>query len=102
MFQRAKTNIILSDPLLVANINEGIFVIDKLTMQHRILIATVLSFAFFAAYDYFFIPKHTPQATTQNQKSVNQSAPQVQESQPTQSNLLVQLKCQHPQEKKKF
>jgi YidC/Oxa1 family membrane protein insertase len=55
-------------------------------MQHRILIATVLSFAFFAAYDYFFIPKHTPQATTQNQKSVNQSAPQVQESQPTQSN----------------
>lgn len=86
MFQRAKTNIILSDPLLVANINEGIFVIDKLTMQHRILIATVLSFAFFAAYDYFFIPKHTPQATTQNQKSVNQSAPQVQESQPTQSN----------------
>ena len=34
--------------------------IDKLSMQHRILIATVLSFAFFAAYDYFFIPKVQP------------------------------------------
>jgi len=32
-------------------------VIDKLSNQSRIIIATVLSFLFFATYDYFFIPK---------------------------------------------
>ena len=58
--------------------------IDKLTMQHRILIATVLSFAFFAAYDYFFIPKPTPASTTKVEQSVEQSAPQVQEPQASQ------------------
>lgn len=49
-------------------------------MQHRILIATVLSFAFFAAYDYFFIPKSTPVSTTQVEQNKSQSAPQVEES----------------------
>jgi len=32
-------------------------VIDKLSNQSRIIIATVLSFLFFATYDHFFIPK---------------------------------------------
>lgn len=47
--------------------------IDKLSMQHRILIATVLSFAFFAAYDYFFIPKVQP-TQEQNQSAQTTSA----------------------------
>lgn len=33
---------------------------DKLTPQVRIILATVLSFLFFALYDHFFIPKNTP------------------------------------------
>jgi len=55
-------------------------VIDKLTMQHRILIATVLSFAFFAAYDYFFIPKSAPVSNTKVEQSEKQSAPKIAES----------------------
>jgi len=55
-------------------------------MQHRILIATVLSFAFFAAYDYFFIPKSTPQTTAQTQQSADKSAPEVQEVKPVEDN----------------
>jgi YidC/Oxa1 family membrane protein insertase len=43
-------------------------------MQHRILIATVLSFAFFAAYDYFFIPKPTPTETSQTAQTTSQPA----------------------------
>lgn len=52
--------------------------LDKLSMQQRILIATVLSFGFFIGYDYFFIPKR-PIATEQNStqsKEVQQSTPQ--------------------------
>lgn len=43
---------------------------DKLSSQTRIIIATVLSFLFFAGYDYFFIPKSQPNvvSTTQEQK----------------------------------
>ena len=51
--------------------------IDKLSNQSRIIIATVLSFLFFATYDYFFIPKKeiTPQESTQVEKSVATTAP---------------------------
>lgn len=37
---------------------------DKLTPQMRIIIATVLSFLFFALYDHFFIPKNPPLTET--------------------------------------
>lgn len=37
---------------------------DKLTPQMRIIIATVLSFLFFALYDHFFIPKNSPVTET--------------------------------------
>jgi len=37
-------------------------VTDKLTPQVRIILATVLSFLFFALYDHFFIPKNPPLA----------------------------------------
>jgi YidC/Oxa1 family membrane protein insertase len=54
-------------------------VIDKLSNQSRIIIATVLSFLFFATYDYFFIPnKETPieqQAKTQVNKDSSTAAP---------------------------
>ncbi|MDO5045279.1 membrane protein insertase YidC [Campylobacter sp.] len=40
-------------------------------MQKRVLLATVLSFAFFIAYDYFFIPKNLP--TDQNQTISSQA-----------------------------
>jgi len=52
-------------------------VIDKLSNQSRIIIATVLSFLFFATYDHFFIPKKeiTPQEPTQVEKSVATTAP---------------------------
>ena len=51
--------------------------IDKLSNQSRIIIATVLSFLFFATYDHFFIPKKevTPEPTTKVEKSVTKSAP---------------------------
>jgi len=54
-------------------------VIDKLSNQSRIIIATVLSFLFFATYDHFFIPnKETPieqQAKTQVNKDSSTAAP---------------------------
>ena len=37
---------------------------DKLTPQMRIILATVLSFLFFALYDHFFIPKNPPVSET--------------------------------------
>lgn len=50
--------------------------LDKLSMQQRVLLATVLSFGFFIGYDYFFIPKppipleqNTTQTTTSQQPS---------------------------------
>ncbi|DAB31420.1 MAG TPA: membrane protein insertase YidC [Sulfurospirillum sp. UBA11407] len=51
--------------------------IDKLSNQSRIIIATVLSFLFFASYDYFFIPKPEKQTTNieQTQKEVSKTAP---------------------------
>jgi len=45
-------------------------VIDKLSNQSRIIIATVLSFLFFATYDYFFIPK---KVITEEQTKVEQT-----------------------------
>lgn len=55
--------------------------IDKLSNQARIIIATVLSFLFFATYDYFFIPNTPPpQENTQEQQATSsqeaQSAPE--------------------------
>jgi YidC/Oxa1 family membrane protein insertase len=52
-------------------------VIDKLSNQSRIIIATVLSFLFFATYDHFFIPKKevTAEQPTQVEKSVEAQAP---------------------------
>ena len=46
--------------------------IDKLTPQVRIIFATVLSFLFFALYDYFFIPKNV--AVSENNVSVMEQA----------------------------
>ena len=44
--------------------------IDKLSNQNRIIIATVLSFIFFATYDYFFIPKPAKNFNEQNSSQV--------------------------------
>jgi len=52
-------------------------VIDKLSTQHRVLIATVLSFAFFVGYDYFFIPKNVPTQTEATTSVTQTSAPQT-------------------------
>lgn len=49
--------------------------IDKLSTQHRIIIATIISFAFFVAYDYFFIPKNTDVASSA--KVEQKSAPSI-------------------------
>ena len=53
---------------------------DKLTPQVRIILATVLSFLFFALYDHFFIPKsptpaETNTTTTQQEAQTSSSAP---------------------------
>jgi YidC/Oxa1 family membrane protein insertase len=59
-------------------------VIDKLSNQSRIIIATVLSFLFFASYDYFFIPKKdvnvqaTPATTLEQKEQVANQAPSSQ------------------------
>ena len=47
--------------------------IDKLSNQNRIIIATVLSFIFFATYDYFFIPKKTKNFNEQNSSKVEKN-----------------------------
>ncbi len=51
--------------------------IDKLSNQSRIIIATVLSFLFFATYNHFFIPKKeiATQQETKLEKSVKTTAP---------------------------
>lgn len=53
--------------------------IDKLSNQSRIIIATVLSFLFFATYDYYFIPKKEApveqQAKTELNKNSSTAAP---------------------------
>ena len=51
--------------------------IDKLSNQSRIIIATVLSFLFFAIYNHFFIPKQevSTKQETQLEKSVKTTAP---------------------------
>lgn len=55
--------------------------IDKLSNQSRIIIATVLSFLFFASYDYFFIPKPDPaKQEARAEKSAQQQAPKVTET----------------------
>ena len=38
--------------------------IDNLSSQMRIILATVLAFLFFAVYDHYFIPKNIPEAQT--------------------------------------
>lgn len=56
--------------------------IDKLSSQMRIIIATALSFLFFAAYDHFFIPKIIPQAQTEVVKSTSEQKDIAQNSTP--------------------
>lgn len=53
--------------------------LDKLSMQQRVLIATVLSFGFFIAYDYFFMPKH-PMALEQNVSKTQAAQPTTQQN----------------------
>jgi len=48
-------------------------VIDKLSNQNRIILATVLSFLFFATYDYLFIPKQTLNPNEQNSSKIQKS-----------------------------
>ncbi len=56
--------------------------LDKLSVQKRVVLATLLSFIFFIAYDYFFIPKPLPleQNKTTIDKSTSKSAPGASES----------------------
>ncbi len=50
--------------------------LDNLSTQQRVILATVLSFLFFAGYDYFFIPKQIKNPTDINTSvKVKKSAP---------------------------
>ncbi|EMG31030.1 membrane protein insertase, partial [Campylobacter showae CC57C] len=49
--------------------------LDNMSVQKRVLLATVLSFIFFIAYDYFFIPKNLP--LDQNQTVAAQQSSQA-------------------------
>lgn len=53
---------------------------DKLTPQVRIILATVLSFLFFALYDHFFIPKNPP--LTENTSLEQNATPSTTTSSP--------------------
>ncbi len=48
--------------------------LDKLSNQNRIIIATVLSFLFFATYDYFFIPKPVQNPTESVEKNISKTS----------------------------
>jgi len=48
-------------------------VLDKLSNQNRIIIATVISFVFFAGYDYFFIPKPVHNLNEQNSSQIEKN-----------------------------
>ncbi len=48
--------------------------LDKLSTQQRVIVATILSFLFFVGYDYFFIPK---QANLQMEKNVTKTTKNV-------------------------
>ncbi len=54
--------------------------LDNLTTQQRVIVATILSFLFFVGYDYFFIPKPNLQAEQNRTHKVTTSkaAPAVQ------------------------
>ncbi|MCF6173724.1 MAG: membrane protein insertase YidC, partial [Campylobacteraceae bacterium] len=47
--------------------------LDKLSNQNRIILASVLSFAFFASYDYFFIPKTVTNLNEQNSSRIEKN-----------------------------
>lgn len=52
--------------------------LDKLSTQQRVIIATVLSFLFFAGYDYLFIPKQVQKPIEANAtKKIEQSKVQT-------------------------
>ena len=57
--------------------------LEKLSPQVRMILATVLSFAFFALYDHFFIPKtplvdaNATVSTQQSTQNTSSSAPEV-------------------------
>ena len=57
--------------------------IDKLSNQNRIILATVLSFLFFATYDYFFIPKTAKNFNEQNSTKVEKSVVASSQKAPT-------------------
>ncbi|NOX16643.1 MAG: membrane protein insertase YidC [Epsilonproteobacteria bacterium] len=47
--------------------------LDKLSNQNRIILASILSFAFFASYDYFFIPKPVTNLNEQNSSQIEKN-----------------------------
>ncbi|MFK5882336.1 MAG: membrane protein insertase YidC [Sulfurospirillum sp.] len=61
--------------------------IDKLSNQNRIILATVLSFLFFATYDYFFIPKTTKNFNEQNSTKIEKSVASNSQKAPAVSNV---------------
>lgn len=79
---------------------------DKLSTQKRVLLATLLSFAFFIAYDYFFIPKQiqkdinssvVSQQVDKNQAPVDNSsnAPSVSLSSNSTDKVLTKIKAKN-------
>ncbi len=74
--------------------------IDKLSNQSRIIIATVLSFLFFATYDYFFIPKQevTTEQQTKVEKSVATTAPTTSSSSTSSAKVPTQTTTQSKEE----
>jgi len=62
-------------------------VLDNLSTQQRVIIATILSFLFFAGYDYFFVPKPTKFQMEQNgTKAVSTKVAPVNQVAPTTTN----------------
>ena len=61
--------------------------IDKMSTQKRILLATVLAFVFFAMYDYFLIPK-TQKADSANNTTTSQVVQQQAPTTKSESNTV--------------
>ena len=70
--------------------------IDKLSNQSRIIIATVLSISFLAAYNYFFAPK---QDIVTNKQIINEKNNTIKVA-PASSDLLTDVPVKHSVEKK--
>ncbi|WP_024955660.1 membrane protein insertase YidC [Sulfurospirillum arcachonense] len=66
--------------------------IDKLSNQSRIIIATVLSFLFFATYNYFFIPKQeVTEQKTQVEKAQKVGSQPITSVAPSSSDIPSQV-----------